>query len=202
MLRFLKEDSYPKNIEKATIAALLLVIFLFLLFPKLDINKKNSDQIVFTYLNVEDIPVTKHGTRKKPPPKPAVPIPSDDELIPEDVTIEETELDFEQYSDITGPGFVSGQPVVFQPRPVFEVIPEYPQELQKKGIQGSVKLHLHVNKKGLVDDVVVLENTTGSPRCASAAKSAALKGRYIPAKQSKQPTDIWITRTYSFGLQK
>ncbi len=193
---------YQKNIEKATIAALILIIFLFLFFPTLNLTNKEDTEIVFTSLNIEDIPLTRQGTRRKPPPKPAVPIPVDDDLIPEDLTIEETDLNFDLVSEQIGPGVLSGRPTIFQPRPVFEVIPEYPQELQKKGVEGFVKLHLHVDKTGRVIKAIVLENTTNSKICAKASISAALKCRYIPAKSSGKVVDIWIDRTYTFGLQR
>jgi len=194
--------NYQINVKKALIASLILVILLFLLFPTFDLTKKEETEVVFTSLNIEDIPLTRQGTRRKPPPKPAVPIPSDDDLIPEDLTIEETELNFDLVSEQIGPGLLSGRPAIFQPRPVFEVIPEYPQELQKKGIEGFVKLHLYVDKTGRVIKAIVLENTTNSKICADASVSAALKCRYIPAKSSGKTVDIWIDRTYTFGLQR
>jgi len=197
-----RDENYQKTIHVATIVALAMTISIFELFPTLNWEKNEEPIIVVTSLQVENIPITRQGTRKPPPPKPAVPIPSDDELIPEDVTIEETELDLNLYSPLQGEGGISGAPFVFQPRPIYEVIPEYPQELQRKGIQGRVKLHIHVNKYGFVDQVVILENTSGSPICARAAKTAALQGRYVPAKSQGKPTDIWITRVYSFGVSK
>ena len=205
MSKYQKDDArlnYFTNVEKATILALILVILLFLLFPTFNFTKNEDVEVVFTSLNIEDIPLTRQGTRRKPPPKPAVPIPSDDELIPEDLTIEETDLNFDLLSDQLGLGLLSGRPAIFQPRPVFEVIPEYPQELQKKGIQGFVKLHLRVDKSGRVIKAIVLENTTNSKVCAKASLSAAQKCRYIPAKSSGKAVEIWITRTYTFGLQK
>ncbi|MBC8184497.1 energy transducer TonB [candidate division KSB1 bacterium] len=205
MPKYQKEEArlnYQTNVEKATIVALILVILLFLFFPTFDLTRKEDSEVVFTSLSIEDIPLTRQGTRRKPPPKPAVPIPSDDDLIPEDLTIEETDLNFDLASEQLGPGVLSGRPAIFQPRPVFEVIPEYPQELQKKGIEGFVKLHLHVDKAGRVIKAIVLENTTNSKVCANASLSAALKCRYIPAKSSGKAVDIWINRTYTFGLQR
>ncbi len=193
---------YRRNIERATIVALILTILIFLLFPKFDIQKKQDKIALISSIKVEDIPVTHQGARRKPPPKPAVPIPSEDESIPDDVTIEETEINFDFTSERIGEGLFSNQRVVFQPRPILEVIPEYPKELQKKGIQGVVKLHLHVDKFGRVIEAVVLENTTNSNLCAEAARRAALKGRYVPATKAGKATDIWIVRSYSFGLQK
>ena len=193
---------YRRNLEKATIVVLCLNILLFLLFPTLNLHKIETEEIIFTSLNIEDIPITSQGTRRKPPPKPAVPIPSDDELIPEDLTIEDTDIKIDFASIEIGRGIFPGRPVIFQPRPIFEVIPEYAQELQKKGIEGFVKLHLHVNESGRVVKAIILQNTTNNKRCAKAAKTAALKSRYIPAKSSGKTIDIWITRTYTFGLQK
>jgi TonB family protein len=73
--------------------------------------------------------------------------------------------------------------------------------LQKKGIQGMVKLHLHVDGSGKVVEAIILENTTNSSLCEQAAKAAALKCRYLPAKSAGKSIDVWITRTYTFGLQ-
>jgi TonB family protein len=189
------------NLEKSAIVALSLVLFVFLLCPKFDKVKQEKVEIVFTSLNIEDIPVTRQSTRHQPPPKPSIPIPSDDELIPADLTIEETDINFNVASDLTGIGLLTGRPAIFQPRPIFEVIPEYPQALQKKGIQGMVKLHLHVDGSGKVVEAIILENTTNSSLCEQAAKAAALKCRYLPAKSAGKSIDVWITRTYTFGLQ-
>lgn len=196
-------EQYQVNLEKASILALLVVIFLFIIFPKIKISGPVEKEGMGTALTVEDIPITRQVSHRKPPPRPVVPIPSEDELFPEDVTIEDTELTFETHSSVEGSGRGAlDQITVIQPRPIFEVIPEYSEELQRKGIEGRVKLHLHINKTGQVINVIILENTTESTLCANAAKEAALKGRYIPAKRNGEPTDLWINRTYTFGLQK
>jgi TonB family protein len=195
-------EQYQLVLEKSTILALVLVIILFVLFPKIKVGNPIKIEGIGTALSVEDIPITRQGTLQKPPPRPVVPIPSEDDLIPDDVTIEDTELTFESFAQSSGLGTAVGQINIFQPRPIFEVIPEYSEDLQKKGIEGLVKLHLHIDQTGKVIDVIILENTTGSSVCGRAAKEAALKGRYIPAKKDGKPTDIWIARSYTFGLQK
>jgi TonB family protein len=200
--KYSPRDQYQIILEKSTALALVLVIILFVLFPKIKVGKTIMVEGIGTVLTVEDIPITRQGTPRKPPPRPVVPIPSEDDLIPDDVTIEDTELTYESFSLSSGTGVPLGQINIFQPRPIFEVIPEYSEDLQKKGIEGAVKLHLHIDRTGRVINVVVLENTTGSSVCANAAKEAALKGRYIPAKKDGKPTDLWISRTYTFGLQK
>lgn len=195
-------DRYLIDIEKATIISFCLVILLFLLFPRYKIQRQKPIATIITSLQVEDIPLTRQGAPRQPPPRPVIPIASEDEFYPDDITIEDTEFAFDDYSLTEGSGLATGRIEIFQPRPIFEVIPEYSEELQKQGIEGIVKLHLHIDQFGLVVEVIVLENSTGSAVCANAAKSAALKGRYVPAKKNGQPADLWITRTYTFGLQK
>jgi TonB family protein len=195
-------DRYLIDIEKATIISFCLVILLFLLFPRYKIQRQKPIATIITSLHVEDIPLTRQGAPRQPPPRPVIPIASEDEFYPDDITIEDTEFAFDDYSLTEGSGLATGRIEIFQPRPIFEVIPEYSEELQKQGIEGIVKLHLHIDQFGLVVEVIVLENSTGSAVCANAAKSAALKGRYVPAKKNGQPADLWITRTYTFGLQK
>lgn len=199
-------ERYRLNLERALIVALLLVLILFNSLPKIKQRAGVKREGYGLTIVVEDIPVTRQIGARQPPPRPVVPIPSEDELIPADVTIEDTELTFDATSLSAGsggrPAMPSLQPDIIQPRPIYEVIPEYSEELQKKGIEGMVKLHLHIDKFGRVIEVVELQNTTGSPVCGNAAREAALKGRYIPAKRDGEPADIWITRTYSFGLKK
>lgn len=195
-------ERYLIDLEKATILALCLVILIFFLFPQFEIQRQIPIATIITSIQVEDIPITKQGTPRQPPPRPVIPIASEDEFYPEDITIDDTELSFDDLSLAEGSGLAIGRIEIFQPRPVFEVIPEYSEELQKRGIEGIVKLHLHIDQFGHVVDAIVLENTTGSNVCANAAKSAALKGRYVPARKNGQPADLWIIRTYTFGLQK
>jgi TonB family protein len=195
-------EQYQNALQQSTIVALILVILIFFLFPRIKVVTPKKIVTIGTSITVENIPVTRQGSPRKPPPRPVVPIPSEDEIIPDDVTIDNTELTFENFSLSSGSGAPVGQIDIFQPRPIFEVIPEYSEELQKKGIEGLIQLHLHIDETGRVVDVIVLENTTGSSECAKAAKEAAFKGRYIPAKKDDKPADIWISRTYTFGLQK
>ncbi len=195
-------DEYQRTIEKSAILALFLVILFFFMFPRIKVSQTVKMKRIGTSLTLEEIPITRQGSARIAPAKPVVPIPSDDEVIPEDVTIDNTELNLENFALSSGSGSILEPIAIFQPRPIFEVIPEYSEELQKKGVEGIVKLHLHIDPTGQVVDVIVLENTTNNLECANAAKDAALKGRYIPAKKDDKPADLWITRTYTFGLQK
>lgn len=195
-------DRYPNDVRKAIILSVCLIIVLFQLFPRLQVQRQTPMATIITALQVDDIPITRQGAPRQPPPRPVIPIASEDDFYPDDITIEDTDLSMEDYSLAQGSGLPTGAIDIFQPRPIFEVIPEYSEALQKQGIEGIVKLHLHIDPLGQVIEAIMLENTTGSAICARAAQSAALKGRYVPAKRNGQPTDLWIIRTYTFGLQQ
>lgn len=194
--------NYRITVEKSLIIALCLIICLLILFPtyRYQLTEKKAMQI---NIAVEDIPITKQGLYRPPPPKPAVPIPTEDESIPEDETIETTDLDLELRS-IASSGFNQGfgTSSYIPPRPIAEVIPEYPKQDYKKGVTGVIKLHINIDSTGKVIDVVVLENTTNSKRCAAAATIAAYKCRYIPARQGNKPIDSWTTRLITFDIPK
>ncbi len=63
------------------------------LFPTLDIQATTSkpEQIV---IQIEDLPETQQITRP-PPPRPALPIETESDDVPDDVTIETTDLELE-----------------------------------------------------------------------------------------------------------
>lgn len=194
------ESEYRTVIKKALIIVIVFIIFILQLFPMLKPHQI-EEQIVHLIIIVEDIPLTRQTSYRPPPPKPAVPIPSEEESVPEDETIEETDLRLDLYSNSpsgeTG-GF--GSPAIIPPRPIVETIPEYPEEDYKNGVTGKVKLHIHVDKSGKVIDVVVLENTTKSSRCEKAAIAAAFQCRYISARQGNNNVNSWITRTITYEI--
>ncbi|RMF58816.1 MAG: TonB family protein, partial [Calditrichaeota bacterium] len=72
----------------------------------------------------------------------------------------------------------------------------------KKGVHGVVKLSIHVDEKGRVTEVVVVENTTGSEKCAQAAVDAAYGSRFYPAKEGNKAVSFWISQPYRFDLRK
>ncbi|RMF63053.1 MAG: hypothetical protein D6743_11295, partial [Calditrichaeota bacterium] len=86
-------ESYTLNIKRALVVTLAFFNLLVYLSPRIEVHpdQKPPPQITIT---AENIPVTRQIRRTPPPPKPTVPVPSEDESIPEDVTIEETTLKY------------------------------------------------------------------------------------------------------------
>lgn len=153
-------------------------------------------------IDIENIPATRQVHRNPPPPKPTIPVPTDEESIPEDITIEETTLKYTNTFDDTPEGIPGITGISLSPpKPIAWVFPEYPEEEKKKGVRGIVKLSLHIDEKGKVIEVIVLENTTESEKCAQAAIEAAYGSRFFPAREGNKPVSYWLSQPYRFDIK-
>lgn len=183
------------------IISIMMILIVLHLFPTFKFQRPITESLQIT-IEIEDIPVTRQIRFNPPPSRPVVPIPSEDESIPTDETI----VAFEQSSQfnsifdngISGFGIIPTLPA----RLLKEVIPEYPQEDYRRGVTGIIKLHVHINENGDVTEVVVLENTTKSELCAEAAKLAALKCKYQPARRGKEYVSSWMSRVIKFEIDR
>lgn len=194
-------SSYGSNIKRAVILTLFLFNLIALFSPRLEMSSREQE-LPPIIISAENIPLTRQAHRMPPPPKPTVPIPSDDESIPEDETIEETTLQYTTIFDLSeGVPSMTGLRVI-PPKPIAWVFPEYPDEDKKKGVEGVVKLSIHVDKNGRVIEVVILENTTNSENCAAAAIEAAYASRFFPAKEGSEAVSFWISQPYRFDIKK
>lgn len=194
---------YRLLLKKSLIVSLLSVILLFLFFPKLRMIKQEVPVTprVDVVVNIEDIPITRQGRSVPPPPEPAVPIPTEEESVPEDVTIESTELDFD-YAPPSLPGGMATGGLSITPRPINSSFPKYPDEIKKKGIEGTIQLDLRIDKHGNVVDVRVVRNTSSSKQLAKYAMEAAYDLKFTPAKIDSKAVSIWVSWTYKFELLK
>jgi len=193
---------YRIRFEKALILSLILTILLFVLFRRIP-KQRNREFLSkgYSFFSLDIVPATSQTGAPPPPVLPEVPIPTENEYLPEDETIEETKLNltegiplFDTAGD-RGEGINSGGIGL---RPIKDVIPEYPKKERRKGIEGVVELKILVNSKGKVDSVVVLQNTTKSKILEKAAIQAAYKSLYLPAKKNGKKISIWIRRPYRF----
>jgi TonB family protein len=193
---------YRLRLEKGIVISLCIMIVLF------SVSRRSSRKrfpgnytIVYSDFFLETNPQTSRGGIPYKPSFPSVPIPTEDELIPEYQTIEYTDLDFNEGvfifdgfgDESTGKGRGG-----IGPRPIREVIPEYPEEERKKNVVGIIGLSINVNYNGNVDSVHVDFNTTGSKRLERSAVEAAYKSRYRPARMGGKQISIWIQRQYRF----
>lgn len=187
---------YSLNLKKAALLTLIAFNLLFLFSPRIDFERPEVNNKTIVTIDVENIPVTRQSRRVSPPPRPTIPIPTDDEIVPEDETIAVTDLSAANVFN-----YPKGAPAgasITPPRPIAWVFPEFPESEKKRGVQGMVKLSLHINEQGEVIEVVVLQNTTGSEKCAEAATVAAYGSHFSPAREGGRAIRYWLTQPYRF----
>ncbi len=191
-------------IQIGLIATLVLLIIVSLFSRK--IIRDRAPYVPLSYvLQVENIPETVQGQKKRPPkPKiPAVPVEAEVEDLYEEVEYEEIEsLDFIDLPDLPFVEFTGAQ-VAVSPKPIFYKWPDYPESEQKKKHQGIIEVKIKVDENGDVVDHEVVVNTTKSSVLEKLAVQAARQSKFLPARDKKnKPITVWSKTTYTFGTKK
>ena len=195
--------AYPVNVRLAGLLGIVLVIIIFIIFPRFlaSVEFEDVDQIIIENI---DIPQTQQIENTPPPARPSIPVPSDDEDIADDLTLDE--LDFDDFSSLDAPPPPpSGPRVVFNPYddpPVAlsPIRPTYPEIAQEAGIEGVVIVQAFIDKKGRVKETLILK---GVPNTGldEAAMEAIRKTRFRPAKQRERAVGVWISIPVNFKLK-
>ena len=147
------QHAYPVNVRLAGLVGIALVIIIFIIFPRFlaSMEFEDVDQIIIENI---DIPQTQQIDNTPPPARPSIPVPSDDEDIADDLTLDE--LDFDDFSNLDAPPPPpSGPRVVFipyddPPVALSPIRPTYPEIAQEAGIEGVVIVQAFIDKKGRV----------------------------------------------------
>ncbi len=194
---------YPIVIRITTLAGIFLIILNFLVFPRFGNNMEfeEVDQIIIENI---DIPQTQQIDNTPPPARPSIPVPSDDEDIADDLTLDE--LDFDDFSNLDAPPPPpSGPKVVFipyddPPVAMSPIRPSYPEIAQEAGIEGVVIVQAFIDEKGRVKETLILK---GVPNTGldEAAMEAIRKTRFKPAKQRERSVGVWISIPVNFKLK-
>ena len=194
---------YPIVIRVTVLIGIGLIITNFLLFPRFGNNLQfeDVDQVIIENI---DIPQTQQIDNTPPPARPSIPVPSDDEDIADDLTLDE--LDFDDFSNLDAPPPPpSGPKVVFipyddPPQPMTSIRPQYPEIAQEAGIEGVVVVQAFIDKKGRVKETLILK---GVPNTGldEAAMEAIRKTRFKPAKQRERAVGVWISIPVNFKLK-
>ena len=199
----LLQHAYPVNVRLAGLVGIALVIIIFIIFPRFlaSMEFEDVDQIIIENI---DIPQTQQIDNTPPPARPSIPVPSDDEDIADDLTLDE--LDFDDFSSLDAPPPPpSGPRVVFipyddPPVALSPIRPTYPEIAQEAGIEGVVIVQAFIDKKGRVKETLILK---GVPNTGldEAAMEAIRKTRFRPAKQRERPVGVWISIPVNFKLK-
>jgi protein TonB len=194
---------YPVVIRITGLIGVGLVIMNFLIFPRFHntMEFESVDQIIIENI---DIPQTQQIDNTPPPARPSIPVPSDDEDIADDLTLDE--LDFDDFSNMDAPPPPpSGPKVAFipydlAPRAKTAIKPIYPEIAQEAGIEGVVVVQAFIDERGRVKETLILK---GVPNTGlnEAAMDAIRRTKFHPAEQRERPVAVWISIPVNFRLK-
>lgn len=189
------------------VVALMLLMFVTWVTFSVEILPQAKPRIE---VQIENIPQTQQTSAAPPPERPAIPIESEDEDLPDDVTISSTTIDFTEQS-VAPPTVSSGEEeeipefVAFDKAPEVtkQVTPEYPEIARRAGIEGDVWLRVPIDTSGnvIASKIKVVKNSTGNSGCVEAAIAAASQYKLSPAYQRDRPVRVWISLPFKFRLK-
>jgi len=199
-------DHYPVRIREVTFGVTLGIAVLFYLFPRFLGEAKKFKKTIQEEIETFDIPQTEQIKLPEPPPRPSIPVASEDEFFDEDITIEDTDLeDFDDWEAPAGSNNMKfeyiAREVEPQPYPGFRVedFVEYPELAKEAGIEGRVIIAAFINKKGQAKNCYIVKGVFES--LDQEALKAVQKSRWIPAKQQGKRIGVWVNIPVSFKLK-
>jgi len=201
---------YKRVIEFTMVLSLLFCILIFQAFKKFE-RKKAIQDIEIQKIEAKEVPQTQQEKLPPPPSRPAIPIESESEDIPEDATIDETEIDFDEVPPPPPPPPEEDEDqIIFvpydePPEPIggFAAIQrklQYPEIARKAGIEGTVIIYARIDKKGNVVKTKVVK-PLGNSGCNEAAIKAIRAVKWKPAKQRDKPVTVWVSVPVKFKLK-
>lgn len=200
---------YRNGLKLGLILSLALHLALFQVFPKKMMMGSKSIEVTAKEMILERVPLTEQMAHPPPPPLPVVPIPSENPEIPEDLTLEPTELDFMELLP-EPPPLSEDEEYVFiaydqPPRPVggysalLQYL-EYPEMARRAGVEGTVIIGVLIDVEGNSVKTVILKSSGGKQGFDEAAQQALMKMKWIPARQREKPIQVWISVPVVFRL--
>ena len=196
--------------EQSLALSLGLITMTFLTYQSFEVRAVELDHS-FESIEMEEIPETVQLKKPPPPQRPQIPIATESEDIPEDVTITDTELDLDAPPPPPPPPPGARQrqeesPIFFawEEAPELirstQVIPEYPPIARKAGVEGRVQLLIVVDEEGnVIDAQVVFANPPGI--FEEAAIKAIMQWKFKPAKQRDKPIKVQMGWPIEFTLK-
>ena len=196
------KKKYPIIIRVTGFTGIILLILVFVIFPRF-INDSEFSDVKNIEIDTIDIPPTQQIDNTPPPARPSIPVPTEDEDIADDVTLDD--LDFDDFEAWDAPPQPSGPKVKFipyddPPKPITSIRPIYPEIAQEAGIEGVVVVQAFIDQKGRVKETIILK---GIPNTGldEAAMEAIRKTRFRPAKQRERSVGVWISIPVNFKLK-
>ncbi len=199
--------TYKKVLEASFTITLAATICLFQAARLFSLDVAALKKVDVT-IEVADIPLTQQFRKPPPPLRPSIPVPTEDESVPEDLTISLTDLDL---SDIPPPPAPPEEDdlifVAYDKAP--EIIGgfaalhrhlKYPQLAARADLEGKVFVKVLVGVDGRTQKTEII---TAKPRNAGfeeSAMEALRKVKWKPALQRDKKVRVWISFPVTFKL--
>ncbi len=201
---------YKRVIEIGLVVSLLLCIVMLQAFKTFE-QEEVEQQTVELTLEAQEIPPTEQVKMPPPPSRPAVPIETESDEIPEDETIDVTDLDLTELPPPPPPPPTDDEastifvPYDDPPQPIggFSAIQrslKYPEIARKAGVEGRVTVHVQISEKGEVVNTRILQSL-GNNGCDEAAVKAIKNVKWKPAMQRDRPVKVWVAIPVVFKLK-
>ncbi len=201
---------YRKALELGLAISLAIIILLLQAFKKFETAKVEQRSIDIK-IEVQEIPQTEQMKMPPAPSRPAVPIESESDEVPEDETIEMTDLDLSELPPPPPPPPVEDEsasifvPYDEAPFPIggFAAIQknlDYPEIARKAGVEGRVMVHVQIDESGNVVNTKILQSL-GNNGCDEAAVAAIKSVKWKPAQQRDRPVKVWVAIPVVFRLK-
>ncbi|MCG8608513.1 energy transducer TonB [bacterium] len=213
------KDKNPKanlRLQNRKVFELSLAATLVVLITGFQIGKQfgfstELPEKVDLQIEVEDIPITQQFRLPPPPVRPVVPVPTEDESIPEDLTIASTEISLSDIPPPPGPpAEEDGEPPIFF---AYDEPPEmigglgslqkhlkYPKLAHAAGVEGVVFVKVLVGVDGSTERTEILQAKPSNMGFEESAQAALKKVKWVPAKQRDRKIRVWVSIPVAFKL--
>lgn len=202
------ERRYAIRIRITAIGVILVAASLMYFFPMYAPAERTILSEFIENVETFVIPQTFQFEPPPPPLRPSIPVESDDDDYPEDITIAETELD---NFDWDGPPLDTGGPniefIAYDVSPVpiggwrrFTDRIIYPETARGMQLSGIVTVQAFITMGGRVADIFVLKGYPGTG-LDEAAVAAIRLTRWKPALQRDKKVGVWISIPVKFELE-
>ena len=202
---------YRKTLELGLVVSLTLMLVLFHALPQINVTPSVTEAKALE-IKIEDIPPTEQVRRPPPPPRPSVPIPTEREDVPEDITIESTELDLTEIPPPPEPPAEDDEyehyvfiPYDEPPVPIggMQAILKnlvYPPIAKKAGLEARVVVGVLVDERGNPVKTQILTDAGYKAGFEEAAAKAVMSVKWKPAKQRDRNVKVWVAVPIRFSL--
>jgi protein TonB len=198
--------SGPENrIYHSFIFSLSILSICFFTWPKFDLNIRKLHSVDQFPIILEEIPLAKPPDRLPEPVRPIIPIPSDEDELPDPAEISMIETigqwtPGQDFPEPQGgiPEIVDFVLVAEKPTVIKKVTPQYPPLAKAAGIEGLVVVKVLIDTHGDVEKAEVIKSI---PMLDDAALSAGLEFKFKPGKQREKLVRVWMSIPFQFHLK-